>query len=88
MAEEVNCVRFCARPCCGLPIEEDRARHAKYCKQHSAHEAEKRRRIYVGDQNVRQWRAKNKDLLRARTRLYVQRYRARRKLELQLAQGA
>ena len=78
-------VRICANPGCGLPIEEDRARHAKYCRQHGHADAAKSRRVYRGgDQIVLQWRAANKELVRQRTRHYVQQFRARKKLEQQL----
>ena len=78
-------VRLCANPVCGLPIEEDRARHAKYCREHGHADAAKSRRVYRGgDEVVSQWRAAHQDLVRQRTCLYVQQFRARKKLEQQL----
>jgi hypothetical protein len=86
--ERVVSMRVCANPSCDLAIEEDRARHAVYCKRHGAHDAAKARGIYKGgDLIVLAWRAANRDLVRTRTRLYVRRYRARKKLEQQLTQG-
>ena len=79
--------RICAYPLCGVPIEPDRARHAKYCKRHGEAERAKRRRVYSGDRAVREWRAANKELLRLRTRIYVRQFRARQKLERELALG-
>ena len=80
MCEEVAHVRICARPLCGLPIEADRARHAKYCKRHGHAEAAKNRRVYRdADAVVQQWRAAHQELVRNRTRLYVQQFRARQK---------
>ena len=78
-------VRICANPRCGLPIEEDRARHAKYCREHGHADAAKSRRVYRGgDEIVLQWRAANQELVRQRTRRYVQQFRARKKLEQQV----
>ena len=79
--------RICAYPLCGVPIEPDRARHAKYCKRHGEAERAKQRRVYNGDRPVREWRAANQELLRLRTRIYVRQFRARKKLERELAQG-
>jgi hypothetical protein len=80
MCEEVAHARICARPSCGLPIEADRARHAKYCKRHGHAEAAKNRRVYRdADAVVQQWRAAHQELVRNRTRLYVQQFRARQK---------
>jgi len=79
--------RICGYPLCGMPIESDRARHAKYCKRHGGAERAKQRRVYNGDRPVREWRAANKELLRLRTRIYVRQFRARKKLERELAQG-
>ncbi len=77
-------VRICASAGCGLPIEEDRARHAKYCRLHGHADAAKRRRVYRGgEQTVVQWRAAHRDLVRQRTRDYVQQFRARKKIEQQ-----
>lgn len=88
MCEEVASVRICAHPFCGLPIEQDRARHAKYCKQHGGAEAAKHRRVYGGsDAIVQQWRAANQELVRVRTRLYVRQFRARKKLSNQIELG-
>ena len=80
--------RICAYPLCGVPIEADRARHAKYCKRHGDAERAKYRRVFNGDRPVREWRAANKELLRLRTRMYVRQFRARKKLERDLAKGA
>jgi len=80
MCEEVAHARICARPSCGLPIEADRARHAKYCKRHGHAEAAKNRRVYRdADAVVQQWRAAHRELVRNRTRLYVQQFRTRQK---------
>ena len=80
MCEEVAHARICARPSCGLPIEADCARHAKYCKRHGHAEAAKNRRVYRdADAVVQQWRAAHQELVRNRTRLYVQQFRARQK---------
>lgn len=80
MCEEVAQVRICARPLCGLPIEADRARHAKYCKRHGLADAAKNRRVYGGgDAVVQEWRAAHRELVRNRTRMYVQQFRARQK---------
>ena len=79
--------RICAYPLCGSPIEADRARHAKYCKRHGGAERAKHRRVYKGERHVREWRAANKELLRLRTRMYVRQFRARKKLERELAKG-
>ncbi len=74
-------LRVCANPLCGLPIEEDRARHAKYCREHGHADAAKRRRVYRGgDEIVSQWRT-HQELVRRRTRLYVQQFRARKRRE-------
>lgn len=75
-------LRLCANPLCGLPIEEDRARHAKYCKRHGQAEAAKSRRVYGGgDALVQEWRADHQQLVRERTRVYVQQFRARQKMK-------
>ena len=85
MQEETTCVRICACPSCGMPVEADRARHAKYCKRHGQAEAAKNRRVYQdSDAIVQRWRAAHRDLVRQRTRLYVQQFRARKKLQNQL----
>ena len=70
-----------------MPIEPDRARHAKYCKRHGEAERAKQRRVYNGDRPVREWRAASTELLRLRTRIYVRQFRARKELERELAQG-
>lgn len=73
-------LRICANPLCALPIEEDRARHAKYCRKHGRADAAKKRRVYQGgDELVAQWRAAHRQLVRERTRLYVQQFRIRQK---------
>ena len=77
-------LRICANPLCALPIEEDRARHAKYCREHGHAEAAKKRRIYQGgDEIVSQWRAAHQELVRQRTRLYVRQFRMRQKIKQQ-----
>lgn len=82
MYEEFPPVRICAHPLCGLPIEPDRARHARYCKRHGKAAAAKMRRVYRrADAIVQQWRAGHQELVRNRTRLYVQQFRARKKLQ-------
>jgi hypothetical protein len=82
MYEEFAPVRLCAHPLCGLLIEADRARDARYCKQHGKAEAAKMRRVYRrADAIVQEWRAGHQELVRNRTRLYVQQFRARKKLQ-------
>jgi hypothetical protein len=82
MREFIAHVRVCARPGCGLPIEEDRARHAKYCRLHGHADAAKSRRVYRGGELiVAQWRAAHRELVRQRTRNYVQQFRARKRIE-------
>lgn len=89
MCELETHVRICANPLCGLPIEEDRARHAKYCAKHGHADAAKSRRVYRGgDDIVAQWRAAHQELVRQRTRLYVQQFRARKKLNRQPTQNS
>ncbi len=84
MRETGRPVRTCAHPLCDLPIEEDRARHAKYCRQHGHAEVAKNRRVFGGgDEIVAEWRAAHRELVRRRTRIYVQQFRARKKLEQQ-----
>jgi hypothetical protein len=74
--------RICAYPSCGVPIEADRARHAKYCKKRNARTSSRIRRR----PSPKGIAGRQQDLLRLRTRIYVRGFRARKKLERELAQ--